>query len=179
MEVSVQEVRLPDGKVVNDYHKITLSDYVIIYAETKQGTVIVERQYKHGVGRVNLTLPAGGIFEGESPLAAAQRELMEETGHAGGSWYEMGAFVIHGNYGCGTAHLFKATGVEAVAEPNSGDLEEMEILLMTPRELFASILDGEIALLGSAAAVALATNSLLDDPATDGLGPAGSSRKAG
>ena len=70
-------------------------------------------------------------------------------------------------------------GVEAVAEPNSGDLEEMEILLMTPGELFASILDGEIALLGSAAAVALATNSLLHDPATDGLGPAGSSRKAG
>ena len=168
MEVSVLEVRLPNGKVVDDFHQITLQDYVIIYAETPEGTVLAERQYKQGVGRVNLTLPSGGMLEGEAPLATAQRELLEETGYAGGTWQKIGAFVIHGNYGCGTAHVFKVKGVQLVAEPDSGDLEEMEILLKTPEELFQAVLSGEVALLGSATAVALATNPLLTDESLNG-----------
>jgi len=168
MEISVLEVRLPDGKIIDDFHQITLQDYVIIYAETPEGLVLAERQYKQGLGRVNLTLPAGGMSEGEAPLAAAQRELLEETGYAGGTWQEIGAYVIHGNYGCGTAHVFKVKGVQRVAEPDSGDLEEMEILLKTPQELFEAVLSGEVGLLGSATAVALATNPMLSDRPING-----------
>ena len=155
MEVSVLEVRLPNGKVVDDFHQITLEDYVIVYAETRDGMVLAERQYKQGVGRVNLTLPAGGIFEGEAPLVAAQRELLEETGFSGGSWHKIGAFVIHGNYGCGTAHVFKAQGVQQVAEPNSGDLEETTIELTDISLLQDEIRKGEIKSLSVLAIVSL------------------------
>jgi hypothetical protein len=59
-------------------------------------------------------------------------------------------------------------GVQRVAEPDSGDLEEMEILLKTPQELFEAVLSGEVGLLGSATAVALATNPMLSDRPING-----------
>ena len=115
MKINVQQVRLPNGQVVDDYHNISIADHVIVYAETVEGLVIIERQYKHGVGRVSLTLPAGGILDGEEPLAAAERELLEETGYSADAWHELGVFVVHGNYGCGKAHIFKAINAKNAA----------------------------------------------------------------
>ena len=156
--MSVQQVGLPDGKVVDDYHQIKISDYTVIYAEISDGCVVVARQYKHGVGCVTLTLPAGSIEVGESSLDAAQRELLEENGYTSDDWQSMGSFVSNGNYGCGSAHLFMAWNCSRVAEPASGDLEEMEILLMKPDMLLAALSDGRMGTLSSAAAVAYATD---------------------
>ena len=151
-----QEVRLPNGDMVPDYHYIHLSDYVVIFAQTPEGKVVVERQYKHGLGRVSIALPAGGIHNGEQPVDAAERELFEETGFRASNWESLGIFALHGNYGCGNSHIFMSTQARKVAEPNSGDLEEMEILLMEPGELVRSIKTGEIGFVATVATVALA-----------------------
>lgn len=108
IKLSVQQVCLPGGRVVDDYYQIRLAEFTVIFAQTTDGKVIVERQYKHGVGKVNLVLPAGVIEDGEDPLAAAQRELLEETGYTSDDWQPLGRFVVHDNYGCGRAHLFMA-----------------------------------------------------------------------
>jgi ADP-ribose pyrophosphatase len=154
----VQQVRLPDGRLIDNYYQFKMPDYVIVFAETSSGNVIVERQYKHGIGKVSLTLPAGTIEEGELPLAAAQRELMEETGYASKDWRALGSFVLHGNYGCGKAHIFVARDAYRVTEPNSGDLEEMEIILMSNADILESIHTGDVVSLGTVATIAMATN---------------------
>ena len=50
--------------------------------------VVLVRQYRHPVGRAIWEIPAGVIAAGESPQAAAVRELLEETGYAAGVWEE-------------------------------------------------------------------------------------------
>ena len=81
IQLSVEQVRLPDGRVVDDYYRIKLPDYAMVFAQTTDGKIIMERLYKHGIGRVSLGLPAGLVHAGEDPLAGAQRELLEETGY--------------------------------------------------------------------------------------------------
>lgn len=159
--VSVEQVKLPDGTVVDDYHQVKMEDFVMVFAETTDGQVIVERQYKHGIRHVSLVLPAGAVGESETPQAAAQRELLEETGYVGQCWQALGTFVVHGNYGCCRGHFFRASGAWKGAEPHSGDLEEMEIVLMAPAEIADAVRKGDVASLGTAALIAIATNPLI------------------
>jgi len=158
LELSVQHIRLPDGRTLDDYHRMRLTDFAGVFAETADGKVLVERQYKHGIGKVSLTLPAGMIEEGEDPLAGARRELLEETGYAADDWRALGCFVVNSNYGCGTAHLFAARNARPVAAACSGDLEEMTLGLMTVADVVAAAKRGEIRALSSMTTLALATN---------------------
>jgi ADP-ribose pyrophosphatase len=48
--------------------------------------VILERQYRHAAGQFLLELPAGRIEPKETPLAAAKREMIEETGYRAKKW---------------------------------------------------------------------------------------------
>lgn len=159
IKLSVQQVALPDGRVVDDYHQIELPDYCLIYAENDDGNILVERQYKHGFRRVSLTLPAGSIEDGEDPLQAAKRELLEETGSVSENWQSLGVFITHGNYRCSVAHLFHAKQTRQIVEPDSGDLEDMEIFLMKPSELLSSLCSGEIVSMSSVTAILLAENN--------------------
>jgi ADP-ribose pyrophosphatase len=155
VRVDLQAVQLPDGRLIDDYHYIQLQEHCVIYAETTDGSVIVERQYKHGAGSIGLSLPAGALASGEDPLSAAARELLEETGYSADHWEKIGEFAAHGNYGCGRAHLFRARNAMWVASPNSGDLEEIQVLLMAKRELLSAVRRGEVHLMGSALAITL------------------------
>lgn len=156
IQLSLQTVRLPDGRLVDDYHSVKMPDYAVIYAETSAGKVIVEKQYKHGVGKVTLSLPAGLIEPGEDPLKAAHRELREETGYEGAEWQSMGSFVPNSNYGCGRAHLFHVRAARRVTDPDAGDLEDIELLLLTPEELLSAMESGEVASTSMALAIAMA-----------------------
>jgi ADP-ribose pyrophosphatase len=48
--------------------------------------VILERQYRHAAGQFLIELPAGRVEPGESTLAAARREMIEETGFRAKKW---------------------------------------------------------------------------------------------
>jgi len=147
-EVFREEVRLPDGKIVPEYFGIEMPHYTAVFAVTEERRIMILRCYRHAIGEVTLTMPGGMIEESESPLAGIQRELLEETGYKAKEWKSLGAFIGNSTRGCGTYHLFFATGAYSVQEPDSGDLEELELLLWKQQKVEQAIDDKKVLSLG-------------------------------
>ena len=156
LEVVREAVRLPDGRVVPDYWRFIMTSFAVMVAEAEDGRFLVLRQYRHGPRRVILSLPAGQLEPGEDPLAAARRELMEETGYQATDWQSLGSFTTAANAQCATGHAFRARGARPVAEPCSGDLEETQVLLITRAELVAALRQNRFTVAGDLSALALA-----------------------
>jgi len=126
--VVADDVRLPSGEIIEGFYRIETMDFVMIFPLGKDNQVLTLRGYKHGPGKIMSQLPAGYMDrENESPLACAQRELLEETGHVAEEWRALGSLSVSGNRGMGHAHFFLAQGLRAVAPPDSGDLETLVV----------------------------------------------------
>ncbi|MEI7578990.1 MAG: NUDIX hydrolase [bacterium] len=69
-----------NGTVISDYFHARFPEVVLLCAVTKDNELIMVEQYKQGIGKVTLELPGGFIDPDETPIAAAERELMEECG---------------------------------------------------------------------------------------------------
>ena len=154
--IYTETVELPDGRVVDDYEQFDMASFVIMLVQTTDGGVICERQYKHGIRRVCLTLPGGQVEDGEEPLAAAQRELLEETGYVAEDWTEFGSFRTHANQGGATVTYFHATGAIQVQPPHSGDLEDMAIEVLPVPRLLEAVTAGEFQVVADLGAVLMA-----------------------
>ena len=124
--------RLPDGRINNEYYVLEYPDWVNIIAVTADGLLVMERQYRYALGNTCYELPCGVIEPGETPLEAAQRELLEETGYTGGTWREH--MVLSPNPATSTnlAHSFVAVGVEKVSGQHLDPTEDISVHLCTP-----------------------------------------------
>ena len=79
-------IQLPDGRENPEFYVLEYPDWVNVIAITKDGQFVMERQYRHALGKTCYELPCGVMEQGEEPLEAVKRELMEETGYGGGEW---------------------------------------------------------------------------------------------
>ncbi|MBI3978483.1 MAG: NUDIX hydrolase [Chloroflexi bacterium] len=157
LEVYREQVQLPGGRVLDDFYRVVMPEFAVVAAVTPDGQLVMVRGYRHGPRRIVLSAPAGLVEPGETPLAAAQRELLEETGYAATDWTSLGRFVVDSNRQGGTAHIFLARQARPVTAGNQDDdTEIVQVELLDPRQFGQAIHRGEIALLASAAAIALA-----------------------
>jgi ADP-ribose pyrophosphatase len=160
--VEAHTVELPDGRVISDWPWVITPDYVNVVPVTAEGEFLCFRQTKYGVDGPSLA-PVGGYLEpGEEPLAAAQRELLEEMGYQAPEWTGLGHYRVDGNRGAGMAHLFLARGARRVAEPDADDLEEQHLLRLSRSEVRAALAAGEFKSLPWMAVVALALLTMED-----------------
>lgn len=148
-------LRLPSSRIVDDYYRIESPDYVLIHAVLPDGKVLLERQYKQCLKRFILTAPSGSIDADEEPLAAAKRELREETGYVASDWRKVGAFTVDGTRGICTAHFFCADGLACDSEPVVDDMEELELVSLSREEVFQAIELQQIPLLPDIALLSL------------------------
>jgi ADP-ribose pyrophosphatase len=88
--------RSPRTGGVHDFHVLEAPDWVNIVPITAAGQVVMVRQYRHGIADVTLEIPGGMVDAADaSPLAAARREMVEETGYDSDDVVPLGA--IHPN----------------------------------------------------------------------------------
>ena len=98
-------------------------DSVTVVAVDREDAVTLVRQLRVPAAERLLELPAGKLDEGEEPLAAAQRELEEETGLRGGDWEEVTEFFTTPGFCREKMHLFFAENLEQ-GEPGEQDEDE-------------------------------------------------------
>jgi ADP-ribose pyrophosphatase len=163
LSVWEEDVRLPNGLTIRGYLRTRGRDYAMVFALLSDGTVPLVRQYKQGVGRPIYELPAGYLDSpDEPPLAAAQRELREETGVVARRWEALGHLVIDTNRGDTKAHIFLALDAHLDGAQELDPTETLEISFHNPTTLHAMVLRGEIESLASVAGIMLGLSVIRD-----------------
>ena len=135
---------LPDGRINHEYYVLEYPDWVNIIAVTKDGRIVMERQYRHGLGNTCYELPCGVIEAGETPLEAAKRELQEETGYAGGEWKEWMTLSPNPATSTNLAHSFLAVGVEKVSGQHLDATEDIDVYLLSQDEVRELLAENQI-----------------------------------
>lgn len=133
-----------EGAVVAPYYILEYPDWVELVALDADNNVLLVKQYRHGLGGISTELPAGGMDPCETdPVAAAARELLEETGCSGTfsvvgeSWPNAGT---HSN----RTHIVLACDVVRVAEPKDDPAERIETIWVSAAEAIRMALAGEL-----------------------------------
>jgi len=157
-------LRLPGGAIKDPYYVVERPDAAIIFPLTREGDVVLVRQYRPPLERMELGLPAGLVDEGEKPEAAARRELLEETGYSGGEWELLGSLASSPSLKDNWAYLFLARGVEETSAPDPDEHELVEVVRVSVEDLPGLIRVGEIVSSSGVAAVMLALERLKDQP---------------
>ena len=108
-----ESLELPDGRRIPDY-------YV----------------FRHGLGETSYEIPAGVTEPSDaSPLDAAQRELMEETGYGGGQWRLLTTLSANPATQNNLTYCYLATGVEPLGEQRLDPTEDLRVHLLTREEV--------------------------------------------
>ena len=153
-------LRLPDGAVKENYYVLERPDATIVFPVTTGGEVLLVRQYRPPLERMELGLPAGLVESGEKPEVAARRELVEETGYSGGEWESLGALASSPSLKDNWAYLFLVQGVERMGDQALDEFERLDVVRVPLEEVSRLVYNGEIISSSGVAAAMLALDRL-------------------
>ena len=141
--------RFPDGTVFEPFYSYSRRDYVVIVASDTEGNYICVRQFRQGIKEVTTEFPAGGLERSdgkeygnrdrasasEDALAAAKRELMEETGYESLEWTHLITIPSNATIADNYAFVYRARNCRRVAEQNLDDTEFLNVETHTTIEI--------------------------------------------
>ena len=142
----------PDGRE-GIYSVVEMNPSVGIVALNRAGEIALVTQWRYTLGRMSAEIPTGGSEScDQDVLAAARRELREETGLSAGNWRELGFIDNSNGTTTDVAHMFLATGLEAGADAQ--DAAEQIVLSWLPfDQAVEQVLSGSITESVSVAAI--------------------------
>jgi ADP-ribose pyrophosphatase len=116
---------------------------VVILPWVDADTLCLVRNRRPGVGKTLLELPAGTLTPGEPPLAAAQRELAEETGYSARTWRPLTWFYPSPGLLSEIMHLYVATDLTPGSMRLEAD-EDLEPVLVSWSQALGWLQDGTL-----------------------------------
>ena len=149
--------RFPDGTVFEPFYSYSRRDYVVIAATDEEGRFLCVRQFRQGIKEVTTEFPAGGIERkdgkeygdkrsrevAEDALAAAKRELLEETGYESGEWKHLLTIPSNATIADNYAYIFSAKNCRRVAGQSLDDTEFLNVCVLSEEELKERVQNGE------------------------------------
>ena len=136
--------RSPRTGQEHSFYRIDAEDWVNIVPLTAAGDIVMIRQFRHGSREVTLEIPGGIVDPGETPRAAALRELREETGYAAEMAEPTGMVnpnpALFGN----RVYSFVAHDVRRVGAIANAGTEETAVELVSRGELSQLLAEGRI-----------------------------------
>ena len=142
-----------------DFHLIHMADWLMVVSLTREGRLLLVRQYRHGSREAGLEVP-GGLHDrdGEGPEQGAVREVAEETGYGndGEPLVFLGELRPQPALLSNRVWIYVARGLRPLARPELDPGEDIEVVLIEPHEIPARIASGEINNAMTVAALSLA-----------------------
>lgn len=152
--------RLPNNAEIGPVYNYSKHSFVVIVAKDKEGRYICVKQYRHGIDKITTEFPAGGIeykeksdvpyitkentiATEEEALAAANRELQEETGYVAGNMRHLLTIPANATLATNNFHIYLATDCEKKSSQHLDDTEFLNVLLLTEDELRQRIYGGD------------------------------------
>ncbi len=136
--------RSPRTGQAHDFYVLESTDWVNVIPLTPDREVVLIRQYRHGTRENTLEIPGGLVEPGDTPEAAARRELAEETGYQERELSCLG--YVHPNPAIlnNRCHTFLARDVFLNGDQDQDDKEDIEVLLHPLTEIPRLIRDNRI-----------------------------------
>ncbi|MCR5508161.1 MAG: NUDIX hydrolase [Lachnospiraceae bacterium] len=140
--------RFPDGSVFEPFYSYSRRDYVVIVATDENGDYLCVRQYRQGIKEVTTEFPAGGIerkdgkeygrldsADAEDALAAAKRELSEETGYVSDEWKHLLTVPSNATIADNYAYIFSARNCRKISGQSLDDTEFLNVQKFKKQEI--------------------------------------------
>lgn len=119
--------RREDGTLIPAYYVVELPPSVLVFALVENEKVLMIKQYRHPVREISIELPGGFIDEGETPLEAVKREMLEETGYVFSEYEYLGKIAANPGVLNNYTHMFLARNV---LQKKEQQLEKSEEIVM-------------------------------------------------
>lgn len=161
VSIRKEKVDIGNGSKIDDYFVCILPEVSVVFPFTKDNKVVLIIEYKHGVRKTFLGLPAGCFEKGkETPEKVAKRELLEETGYNAKEMVFLGKIYDWPTKATNAIHVFLAKNVEQTKNQKLDKTENIEVITRPMPELKKLIANGKIQSSSSIAAIMLATEYL-------------------
>jgi 8-oxo-dGTP pyrophosphatase MutT (NUDIX family) len=121
------------------------ADWVNVVAVTRSGDLLFVRQWRHGTEEETLEIPGGCVdADDASPLAAARRELREETGYVSDDWAELGWVSPNPAIQANRCFTFLARDCWRVGDPSPDGTEDLRVEMHAESEVPDLVREGRI-----------------------------------